>query len=129
MEATIEQIVDRANQLSGLMSHGNACFAACREMGVEKSEVPVTASIVSTVLTHREMNPRSTTPEEKAKNAAIAALVTKHLEAIAAELEIESAKRGGNWGQKAIAAIRRGQPRSEHSSAANRRAQNEVEAK
>ena len=128
MKATIEQIADRANQLSGSMSRGNACYAACLEMGVEESEVPVTASIVSTELTNREMNPRATTAVEKEKTAAIAALVPKHLEAIAAELEIESQKRGGNWGLKAIAAIRRGQPRSEHRSEARRRATNEVEA-
>lgn len=129
MKATIEQITDRANQLSGSMSHGQACYAACREMGVEESEVPTVASIVSTELTFREMNPRATTAEEKEKADAITALIPKHLEAIAAELEIESAKRGGNWGQKAIAAIRRGQPRSEHQSEARRRATNEVEAK
>jgi hypothetical protein len=128
MKATIEQIAERANQLSGSMSHGNACYAACREMGVEESEVPAVASIVSTELTNREMNPRCETPEEKSKKVAIAALVPKHLEAIAAELEIESTKRGGNWGQKAIAAIRRGQPRWEHTSEANRRATVEVEA-
>lgn len=56
MKATIEQIADRANQLSGSMSHGQACHAACREMGVEESEVPATASIVSAVLTNREIN-------------------------------------------------------------------------
>jgi len=56
MKATIEQIADRANQLSGSMSHGQACHAACIEMGVEKSEVPATASIVSTVLTNREIS-------------------------------------------------------------------------
>lgn len=38
------------------MSHGNACYAACREMGVEECEVPSVASIVSTELTNREMN-------------------------------------------------------------------------
>jgi hypothetical protein len=56
MKATIEQIADRANQLSGSMSHGQACHAACREMGVEESEVPSTASIVSAELTNREIN-------------------------------------------------------------------------
>lgn len=56
MKATIEQIADRANQLSGSMSHGQACYAACREMGVEESEVVLTSSIVSTVLTNREIN-------------------------------------------------------------------------
>lgn len=52
----IEQIADRANQLSGSMSHGQACFAACREMGVEESEVPATAGIVSAGLINREIN-------------------------------------------------------------------------
>lgn len=56
MKATIEQIADRANQLSGSMSHSQACHFACIEMGVEKSEVPATASIVSTVLTNREIS-------------------------------------------------------------------------
>lgn len=56
MKATIEQIADRANPLSGSMSHAQACYAACREMGVEESEVPSVASIVSTTLTNREIN-------------------------------------------------------------------------
>lgn len=56
MNIKIENVVARANQLSGLMSHGQACYAACREMGVEEAEVPAVASIVSTELTNREMN-------------------------------------------------------------------------
>ncbi len=114
------------------MGHGYACYAACREMGVEESEVPMTASIVSTELTNREMNPRVPTAVEKekaaAKAAAIAALVPKHLAAIAANIEAESQKRGGNWGQKALSAIRRGKPRSEHQSLAIHLARVEVEA-
>lgn len=129
MKITIEQIADRANQFSASMSHGHACFAACREMGVPESEVSVTAAIVSTALTNREINPRDTTPAEKEKAAAIAALVPKHLEAIAAEIEAESQARGGGWGTKAIAAIRRSQPRSEHTFQAKRRAAAEVEAR
>ena len=39
-KTTIDQIADRANQLTGSMSHGQACFAACREMGIEESELP-----------------------------------------------------------------------------------------
>ena len=64
----IEHIANRANQLSGSMSHGQACFAACIEMGVEKSEVPATASIVSAILTNREINfkGQSETAEQKA---------------------------------------------------------------
>lgn len=38
------------------MSHGQACYSACRELGVEESEVPTVASIVSTELTNREIN-------------------------------------------------------------------------
>ena len=127
MKATIEQIADRANQLSGLMSHGEACWAACREMGVEECEVPVTANIVSTVLTNRELNPRPTTAAEKKMEAAILAAMPKHLESILVDFEIESAKRGGNWRQKAISAMRRGKPRWEQQFEARRRATIEVE--
>lgn len=109
------------------MSHGHACYAACREMEVEEAEMAVTAGIVSTELTNREMHPRVPTAAEKEKAAAIAALVPKHLEAIAAELELEARKRGGNWGLKAIAAIRCGRPRWEYRVEARRRAANEVD--
>ena len=53
---SVEQIADRANQLTGSMSHGQACFAPCREMGHEEYEVAAVASIVSTTLTNRELN-------------------------------------------------------------------------
>ena len=46
-----ENIARRALQLTGSMSHGQACFAACREAGIDESEVAAIASIVST-LTH-----------------------------------------------------------------------------
>lgn len=56
MNPTIEQISNRAEQLTASMSHGQACFAACRELAVSEDEVASTASIVSAVLTNREMN-------------------------------------------------------------------------
>lgn len=52
----ISKITDRAIQLSVSMSHGQACYAACREMGIKESEIPALASIVSTELTNREIN-------------------------------------------------------------------------
>jgi len=52
---TIEQIVSRAKQLAFSMSHGHACFAACRELGVEESEVASIASIISTEITNAEL--------------------------------------------------------------------------
>jgi hypothetical protein len=51
----IEQIVRRAKELAGSMSHGFACFAACREMGVEESEVAAVAGIVSAEITNAEL--------------------------------------------------------------------------
>ena len=52
----IEQIVSRAKQLAFSMSHGHACFAACRELGVEESEVASIASIISTEITNAELS-------------------------------------------------------------------------
>ena len=62
----IEQIADRANELSLSMGHGYACFTACREAGVPESEVSFTASIVSMAITQREIN----RPETDAQAAA-----------------------------------------------------------
>ena len=53
--APIKQIVNRAKELAGSMSHGEACFAACREMGVEESQVAAVASIVSSEITNGEL--------------------------------------------------------------------------
>lgn len=136
----LDQIVARADQLALVMSHGHACYAACRELGVPEEDVPATASIVSAELLNRELNPRRTTPAEdaaiarttaawSARTARINSLVPKYLAEIAAELEAEAARRGGNWGWRAIAALRRGQPRSEHIWEARRRAAAEVDAR
>ncbi len=67
MKTNIEQIADRANQLSGAMSHGQACQSACREMGIADSDLKATASIVSTELTNRSISVprRESTEEEK----------------------------------------------------------------
>lgn len=111
------------------MSHGWACYAACLEAGVPEDEVPVTAEVVSAMLTNREMNPRPLTPGEIARQAAIEAAIPRHLAAIAAELEAEAARRGGGWGRKALAALRRGQPRAEHLAEARARAAAEVDGR
>lgn len=58
MKTPIEQIANRANQLSGSMSHGQACHTACLEFGYEGSESATLAIIVSTVLTNLEINYR-----------------------------------------------------------------------
>ena len=65
--STLEQIANRARQLAVSMSHGDACFAACREMGIEASEVSVVASIVSSEITNGElaaMRACAPTPEQ-----------------------------------------------------------------
>jgi hypothetical protein len=128
MKATIDQIANRANELSGSMSHGNACFAACKEFEVEPSELSSTAAIVSTVLTNRDLNPRQATPEEIQRKADIEALMPKHLAALLSEMEAAAYKRGNNWGQKAISALRRGQPRWEAKFEARRRAELELDS-
>lgn len=66
MKTEIEIIADRAAELAATLSHGQACFLACREAGIPEAEVPSTASIVSAMLTNREINPprRSLTPAE-----------------------------------------------------------------
>jgi hypothetical protein len=69
MTASIEQIANRANELSGSMSHGQACYAACQEFEIVESELASTASIVSTVLTNREIS-RDRTPETAAEKTA-----------------------------------------------------------
>ena len=53
----MERIADRANELTGSVSHGHACYMACREAGIPEAEVPSTASIVSAMLINRELNP------------------------------------------------------------------------
>jgi hypothetical protein len=67
VKTNIEQIARRANELSGSMSHGQACYAACRELGVEEDEVASTASIVSAEITNAEiqaMMRAAPTPEQ-----------------------------------------------------------------
>lgn len=120
----IEKIVDRAVVLTGFLSHGAACLQACIEAGA-----PELAGIVSTMATNRALKAPTLSNEEVAKQAALKAAIPRHLAAIAAELEEKSRKRGGNWGHKALAAIRRGQPRAQQLAEAYRRAIGEIEGR
>jgi hypothetical protein len=65
----IESIAARASQLETSMSHGKACFLACREAGVEEMEVASTASVISSVVTNHALRfqPRIASDRERLK--------------------------------------------------------------
>ena len=93
----IAEIVKRANELSGSMSHGQACFLACQEMGIEASEVAAVASVVSTDITNAElagMRACAPTPEQ-------------HRTALASEAEIQKLSMSLGLGAKSRQGVRR----------------------
>ena len=92
--APIEQIVSRAKELAGSMSHGEACFAACREMGVEESELAAIAGIVSSEITNAElaaMRACAPSPEQ----AAAAKVEEEEIQKLSMRLDLGAQSRQG----------------------------------
>ena len=95
--STLEQIANRARQFAVSMSHGDACFAACREMGIEASEVSVVASIVSSEITNGEL----------AAMRACAPTPEQHRTALATEDEIQKLSMSLGLGAQSRQGVRR----------------------
>ena len=93
----IAEIVKRANELAGSMSHGQACFLACQEMGIEASEVAAIASVVSADITNAEL----------AATRACAPTPEQHRTALATEDEIQKLSMSLGLGAQSRQNVRR----------------------
>lgn len=114
----LKNIALRAAQLEGLLTHGQACFAACREAGIQEQDIPVAASVVSTMLTNGlpvpgEENPRPTAEDWAAFDAAKAECfraIRARLQAKIAAAEAAGRETMANQFRKRLARIQSGQP-------------------
>ena len=111
----LKNIALRAAQLEGLLTHGHACYAACREAGIQEHDIECAASIVSTMLTNGVTgeNPRPTAEDWAAFDAAKAECfraIRARLQAKIAAAEAAGRETMANQFRKRLAALNSGQP-------------------